>query len=134
MMPVIVVDRRRPFNVMAQHAPFNVLVRQHLFDVMVRLDRIRANLGTACNNLHVMARLDRATRSGPVVSRPPAVLKTIVTAALEMTAYRGTALDRVAWPSRAMTVLQSPDALETLKLARMRSSPVMTCAPQGQSA
>jgi hypothetical protein len=50
-----------------------------------------------------MARLDRATRSGTVVSRSLAVLMPTVAATLEMTDNGGIVPDRVARSSRAMT-------------------------------
>jgi hypothetical protein len=51
-----------------------------------------------------MARLDRATRSGTVLSRPSVVAIPIVAATLEMTGHHGIGPDRVARSSRAMTV------------------------------
>src|SRR5580658_4343695 len=53
--------------------------------------------------LTVMARLDRATRSGTVGSRPPAVVIPIVAATLELTASGSIVPDRVARSTRAMT-------------------------------
>ena len=75
-----------------------------------------------------MARLDRATLFGTVVSRPTTVLIPIVAARLEMTDYDDVVPDRVARSSRALTVKGNATLRHDLNLMRTWSSRAMTVA------